>query len=213
LTIAFQDYLRKIMTKTIAIVSRKGGVGKSTICSNLAVLAVNATVLDCDDQATLADWGDRRSQLYPQVISIAAKRAASYLQTTKTEWNFIDTPGTLDGGVIEVMKASDFVLVVLRYGQFELDSVSTTLSAIQVTGKPAAIVLNHIHPNTKASELIHDLEAAELGIPIAPIAIRLRTDFQNAAVQGMGVAELSKSSKASQEIMQLWQWLQQAINP
>jgi chromosome partitioning protein len=201
------------MPKTIAIVSRKGGVGKSTICSNLAVLAVNAMVLDCDDQATLADWGDRRSQLYPQVISIAPKRAANYLRTSTAEWNFIDTPGTLDAGVIEVMKASDFVLVVLRYGQFELDSVSTTLSAIQVTGKPAAIVLNHLHPNAKASELIKDLEAAELGIPIAPIAIRLRTDFQNAAVQGMGVTELSKSSKASQEIIELWQWLQQAINP
>ncbi|MBE9176779.1 ParA family protein [Synechocystis salina LEGE 06155] len=200
------------MSKTISIVSRKGGVGKSTICSNLAVLAVNAMVLDCDDQATLADWGDRRSQRYPQVISIAAKRAAHYLQTQKTEWNFIDTPGTLDAGVIEVMKASDFVLVVLRYGQFELDSVSTTLSAIQVTGKPAAIVLNHLHPNAKASELIKDLETAGLGIPIAPIAIRLRTDFQNAAVQGMGVTELSKSSKASQEIMELWQWLQEIIN-
>ena len=204
---------RKIMPKTIAIVSRKGGVGKSTICANLAVLAVNSTVLDCDDQATLADWSDRRSQLYPQVISIAAKRAAAYLQTTNTEWNFIDTPGTLDAGVIEVMKASDFVLVVLRYGQFELDSVSTTLSAIQVTGKPAVIVLNHLHPNAKATELIQELEAAGLGIPIVPIAVRFRSDFQNAAVQGMGVTEFSKSSKAAQEITQLWQWLQEAINP
>ena len=112
------------------IVSRKGGVSKSTICVNLAVLAVNSTVLDCDDQATLADWGDRRSQLYPQVISIAAKRAATYLQTSDTEWNFIDTPGTLDAGVIEVMKASDFVLVVIRYGQFELDSVSIPRTVI-----------------------------------------------------------------------------------
>lgn len=201
------------MSKTIAVVSRKGGVGKSTICANLAVLAVDSMILDCDDQATLADWGDRRSQLYPQVISIAPKRATTYLQTSETEWNFIDTPGTLDAGVIEVMKASDFVLVVLRYGQFELDSVSTTLSAIQVTGKPAAIILNHLHPNAKAQELIKELETADLGIPIAPIAIRFRSDFQNAAVQGMGVTELSKSSKAAQEITELWQWLQEASKP
>jgi len=200
------------MSKTIAIVSRKGGVGKSTICANLAVLAVDSTILDCDDQATLADWGDRRSQLYPQVISIAPKRAANYLQTSGTPWHFIDTPGTLDAGVIEVMKASDFILVVLRYGQFELDSVSTTLSAIQVAEKPAAIVLNHLHPNAKAPELIQELETVGLGIPIAPVAIRFRSDFQNAAVQGMGVTELSKSSKATQEMTQLWQWLQERIN-
>jgi len=200
------------MSKTIAIVSRKGGVGKSTICANLAVLAVDSTILDCDDQATLADWGDRRSQLYPQVISIAPKRAANYLQTSGTPWHFIDTPGTLDAGVIEVMKASDFILVVLRYGQFELDSVSTTLSAIQVAEKPAAIVLNHLHPNAKAPELIQELETVGLGIPIAPVAIRFRSDFQNAAVQGMGVTELSKSSKATQEMTQLWQWLKERIN-
>lgn len=196
------------MSKTIAIVSRKGGVGKSTICANLAVLAIDSTILDCDDQATLADWGDRRSQLYPKIVSIAAKRATAYLQTSDTQWNFIDTPGTLNAEVIEVMKASDFVLVVLRYGQFELDSVSTTLSAIQVTDKPAAIVLNHLHPNAKIQELIKDLESAGFGVPIAPVVVRFRSDFQNAAVQGMGVTELSKSSKASQEIIQLWEWLQ-----
>jgi chromosome partitioning protein len=57
------------------------------------------------------------------------------------------------------------------------------------------------------------LETAGLGIPIVPIAIRFRSDFQNAAVQGMGVTELSKSSKAAQEMTQLWQWLQEITNP
>ena len=73
--------------------------------------------------------------------------------------------------------------------------------------------MNHLHPNAKATELIKELEAAGLGIPIAPIAVRYRSDFQNAAVQGMGVTEFSKSSKAAQEITQLWQWLQEAIKP
>jgi chromosome partitioning protein len=61
--------------------------------------------------------------------------------------------------------------------------------------------------------LIKELETAGLGIPIVPIAIRFRSDFQNAAVQGMGVTELSKSSKAAQEMTQLWQWLQEITNP
>jgi broad-specificity NMP kinase len=43
------------------------------------------------------------------------------LKQIETEWSFIDTPGTLDANVIELMQASDFVLVVLRYGQFELE--------------------------------------------------------------------------------------------
>lgn len=58
--------------KTIAIVSRKGGVGKSTLTMNLAVAASDAVILDTDPQASCADWGDRRQDaplkllLYPQ---------------------------------------------------------------------------------------------------------------------------------------------------
>lgn len=199
------------MSKTIAIVSRKGGVGKSTLCSNLAVLAQNATILDCDDQASLADWSDRREANAPNVIAIPAKRAIATLQKIDTDWNFIDTPGTLDASVIEVMQASDFILVVLRYGQFELDSVSTTLSAVRITQKPAAIVLNLLHPNTNSQDLISSLEEANLGFSIIPTAICSRADFQNAAVKGMGVTELSKKTKASQEISQVWAWLQREI--
>ena len=200
------------MPKTISIVSRKGGVGKSTLCSNLAVLEQSSTILDCDDQASLADWGDRREQRTPHVIAIPAKRAIATLKQVNTDWNFIDTPGTLDANVIEVMRVSDFVLVVLRYGQFELDSVSTTLSAVRLTNKPAAIVLNLLHPSTNVQELIKSLEVAELGSPIIPFAIRSRADFQNASIKGLGVSELSKDSKASEEISILWEWIKKEIS-
>ena len=199
------------MSKTISIVSRKGGVGKSTLCSNLAVLSKKSSILDCDDQASLADWGDRRELDNPEIIPIPAKRAKATLNKLDTEWNFIDTPGALDASVIEVMQASDFILVVLRYGQFELDSVSTTLSAVRMTDKPAAIVLNLLHPSSNAADLIDSLQEADLGFPIAPIAIRSRADFQTASTRGLGVTEISKRSKASKEVLSLWKWLQGEI--
>lgn len=195
------------MLKTIAVVSRKGGVGKSTLCLNLAVIAKNSTILDCDDQASLADWGDRRNKSHPKVIAIPPKRAASTLKQINTKWSFIDTPGTLDASVIEVMQASDFVLVVLRYGQFELDSISTTLSAVRLIDRPTAIVLNLLHPSTNSTDLIASLSEANLGYPISPVAICSRADFQTAAIDGLGVTELSVSSKAAEEIKGLWSWL------
>jgi len=197
------------MSKTIAIVSRKGGVGKSTLCANLAVVAQDSTILDCDDQASLADWGDRRDNNSPQVIAVPPKRGISTLEQAKTTWNFIDTPGTLDAGIIEVIQASDFVLVVLHYGQFDLDSVSTTLSAVKLSQKPAAIVLNRLHHKTNLTDLIANLEAANLGYPIIPHAICARGEFQRAAARGRGVTELDPNSKASHEITALWHWLEQ----
>ncbi len=207
----YPDFYPTIMPKIISVISRKGGVGKSTICSNLAIVAQDATILDCDDQATLADWGDRREQENPTIFPITAKRAGAFLKGVSTQWAFIDTPGDLNTGVIDILKISDLALIILRMGQFELDSISATLSAIQLTQAPAVIVINHLHPNANAEELIQNLQSAGLPLPIAPIAIRQRADFQTAATLGLGVTELSKDNKAAQEIQSLWQWLQQEI--
>ena len=50
--------------KIISVVSQKGGAGKTTIATNLAVLAERAghptVLLDLDPQATAAKWGDKR---------------------------------------------------------------------------------------------------------------------------------------------------------
>ena len=199
------------MVNVVSVVSRKGGVGKSTLCSNFAVLAGNAAILDCDEQATLADWGDRRENPAPEIFPITPKRAAPFLRKINTDWAFIDTPGDLNSGVIDILKTSDIALVILRIGQFELDSVSATLSAIQFTQTRAAIVLNHLHPSANAGDIIKDLQEVGLDLPIAPIAIRQRADFQIAATRGLGVTELAPEGKAAYEIKELWQWLQRGV--
>ena len=68
--------------KTLAILSRKGGTGKTTLATNLAVAAVMAghttVLLDLDPQSSAAKWGDRREQESPTVISTHAEPYSAY---------------------------------------------------------------------------------------------------------------------------------------
>src|SRR5215212_5857112 len=69
--------------KIISVVCQKGGAGKTTIATNLAVLAERAgyrTVLfDLDPQATAAKWGDKRSGTPPDVVAAQAGRLGRLL--------------------------------------------------------------------------------------------------------------------------------------
>jgi chromosome partitioning protein len=51
--------------RTIALVTQKGGAGKTTIASSLAVAAAQAgekvIALDLNPQGSLSDWGDTRT--------------------------------------------------------------------------------------------------------------------------------------------------------
>ncbi len=62
----------------IAIVSQKGGSGKTTLSVNLAAAAeaagAVALIIDADPQATASQWGAWRSDKAPEVIDSAPPR-------------------------------------------------------------------------------------------------------------------------------------------
>ena len=62
----------------VAIVSQKGGSGKTTLSVNLAAAAeaagAVALIIDTDPQATASQWGAWRSDKAPEVIDSAPPR-------------------------------------------------------------------------------------------------------------------------------------------
>ena len=73
--------------KTVAILSQKGGTGKTTLTLHLAVEAERkgaATVIvDLDPQASATSWSDLRQSETPAVISAQATRLAQVLATVE----------------------------------------------------------------------------------------------------------------------------------
>jgi chromosome partitioning protein len=193
--------------KKIAIVSRKGGVGKSTLTMNLAVAAQNSTIIDSDPQASCADWGDRRDGKPPEVITIPATRVKVVLKRCQTDWVFIDTQPSAEASLIEIAQESDICIIVLRPGQLELDALGATLSAIKAAKANAVFCINQAHPQANLTELVEGLKQHyEVGS-----LIRSRADFPASVAEGMSVIEWNPEGKAALEILNYWSWLKEQL--
>jgi hypothetical protein len=72
--------------KTIAIVAEKGGVGKTTLATHLAVHAQSegrrTVIIDLDPQASARKWGVRRNA-EPEVVSDHAEMLQELLRTAE----------------------------------------------------------------------------------------------------------------------------------
>src|SRR5271166_5678126 len=105
----------------IAVISQKGGAGKTTLALNLAVAAtrdgIKTTVLDVDPQASATCWGDARGGAPPIVIAAQASRLSILLSAEvrrDTALVVIDTGPANDSVALEAAKLADMVLVPCR---------------------------------------------------------------------------------------------------
>lgn len=193
--------------KKIAIVSRKGGVGKSTLTMNLAVAAQNSTIIDTDSQASCADWGDRRNAKPPEVITVPPSRVRVALKKCQTDWVFIDTQPSAEASLIEIAQESDICVIVLRPGQLELDALGATLAAVRASEAQAVFCINQAHPQANLTELITGLENHHK----VGSLIRSRADFPASVAEGMSVIEWNPEGKAALEVLHYWSWLKEQL--
>src|SRR5271154_6031145 len=79
--------IRRGLMKIIAIISQKGGAGKTTLAVHLATAAAaaghRAAIIDLDPQGTAASWGDRREATEPEVISGQAVRLPALVKAAE----------------------------------------------------------------------------------------------------------------------------------
>ena len=84
--------------RIVALVSMKGGSGKTTSAVHIAVAAAqgrNVALLDTDPQQSASRWGDRRAASVPVVLTVPPSRLGAELQRCAdagTDLAIIDTP-------------------------------------------------------------------------------------------------------------------------
>jgi chromosome partitioning protein len=199
--------------KIVAIISQKGGAGKTTLAVHLATAAATAghtaAIIDLDPQATAASWSDRRTAVAPEVISGQAARLPALVTAAKqngADFLVLDTAPNADQVVSLAARAADLVLIPCRAAAFDLEAIETTLMLAKAAMKPAYVVLNAVPPRSGIGK-----EAAEglsaRGAQVAPHQLTHRAAFAHGVIDGRTAQEFEPRGRAAEEIEELYKWL------
>ena len=199
--------------KTIAVLSQKGGSGKSTITLHLAVAAEQdgktAAVIDLDPQVSATEWADRRMSDTPAVLATLVARLPQILAAARdnqVDYAFIDTASHTESNALAAARVADFILIPCRASAFDIRAIKITVDLVRMAQKPAAFILNAVPPRgTRVSEARAALAAFD--IPIAPVQLVHRAAFFDALTDGRTAQEYEPHGKAAEEVGALYAWL------
>lgn len=139
--------------KVLAVLSQKGGVGKTTLATCLAVAAEQAgkvaAIIDLDPQATASFWKDVRQLDTPAVASIQPIRLPAILKACAdagTDLVIIDGAAVARDVAYEAARHADFVLIPTKTAVFDTMSMTHTLDVVRQLDKAFAVVLTFVPP-------------------------------------------------------------------
>ena len=201
-----------------SFVQQKGGSGKSTICTNLAVHAEEkgemVLIVDLDPQSSATLWHSARGTNKPLVLDGQPDKLTDIIASASTlgvSLCLINSPSKLDAIALAVIRASDMVICPTLPDLFNLGSLQDTVQLLEAAEKlPVTVgVINNVD---KAGEEARIGEATavmeKFKMAVCPAVIRHRPEFQTAAEKGKAVTELgAKAKKAADEIRALWDFL------
>ena len=202
----------------IAIVSQKGGSGKTTLAVHLATRAAQAKhescVIDTDPQATAATWSDWRGDFLPVVVTSPPARLGRTIESAKkqgVDFIVIDTPPHADAAAREAIKAADLVLVPTKPRAFDLAALEPIADLVNFAQRPAYVVLNSVPSGATVLAENARKTAGDMGLEMCPVALGDRAAFHRSSAKGETAAEIDPEGKAAQEVEALWSWLSKTL--
>ena len=196
--------------KIVALISQKGGSGKTTLALNLAIAAARdrkqVVVIDLDPQQSAARWVRLRRDEAPVIIGGHTPNLAQLIEQARTggaDLVILDTAPKSESAALTAAKSADLLLIPCQPSGLDLDAVADTVNIARLAGKPALFVLNGCR---SASSLADQAAEAlsDYGLPIAPVRIGSRVAFVKSLAKGQGVVEFEPRGISAKEIKALY---------
>lgn len=198
--------------KKIAILGQKGGSGKTTIATALAVRAgkdgKSVALFDLDPQGSATLWAERREGDSPAVVScqiFMLKKMLAKAEEGGADLAIIDTPGKIEQAAVEAAKAADVVLIPVRATAFDLDALKELRALLAIAGDPPAYVVINAAPvqgrrHEDARAVIEQMHKLQ----VASVHLSQRNAFSDSIIVGQTVSEYEPKGKAAGEIDALY---------
>jgi chromosome partitioning protein len=210
--------------QTIVLATQKGGSGKSTLAIGLALAARQAghtvRLIETDPQGTLSRWQSRRGIADLLVeTAYSAEEIEPRLQSLERHGvtlTIIDTAGGISAATTAAIRFADFCMIPSRPSVADIEATAPTLATVRAWQKPFAFVLNQTPIRgqriNSAADTLGEQAARDLDSVLARPFIVMRNDHQDALAAGVAVCELSPFGKSSDEIRDLWRWVEARLN-
>ena len=223
-----------LLAMIILVGGTKGGTGKSTLVTNLAVIDVNqgndSVLVDIDSQGSSVMFTATRDEdddvrRVPCIVKSGEKTFTRELIELNSKYDnvFVDVGGYDSGNMRSALIVAHKLYIPVQPSQLDVWALPRIINLLreaheakeqiadsggQTPDLKSVFVLNMVSPNPKETDDQDVIEILQQYEPqISSVAIKHRKVFKKAAAAGLAVTELigpDKNLKAIEEIMQLY---------
>ncbi len=214
--------------RRILVINGKGGCGKTTLGTNLAVAyacrGTQVALMDNDPQASSTHWVGLRPDDLPPIDVVAKHERPSMYQTqafhhrlpTGTEMVIIDGHSNARGRDLDsLIKQTDVILVPVLPSAIDIRAGGRFIAELlthrlyRAAPRPVGVIANRIQPNTDSYEKLMQF----LGCLDVPAVAQFRDSpvYTDAAETGQGVVDMKDCRAARKETAQ-WKQLMHWID-